>query len=42
MYALVKMQYRLKKITATQVWAYVDDSKITEEQATSICGPRPV
>lgn len=42
MYALLKMQYRLKKVTAAQVWAYADEGKITEEQAATICGPRPV
>lgn len=42
MFALIKMKYRLKKIAAAQVWAYADEGQITEEQAASICGPRPV
>ena len=42
MYALIKLKYRMKKITAAQVWAYADEGQITEEQAATICGPRPV
>ena len=41
-YNMIRMQYRLKKITAADVWAYADDGVITETQANSICGPRPV
>ncbi len=41
MYNLIKMRYRLHKITAQQVWEYVDDGVITAEQAVTICGPRP-
>lgn len=42
MFALIKMKYRMKRITADQVWAYFDNGAITREQAVSICGPRPV
>lgn len=42
MYALIKLKYRMKKITAAQVWDYADEGQITEEQAATICGPRPV
>ncbi len=41
MYAFIKMRYRLHKITAAEVWMYVDDGTITAEQAVSICGARP-
>lgn len=41
MYLLIKTKYRLKKITAKEVWDYVDQNAITEAQALSICGPRP-
>lgn len=41
MYELVKMQYRLRKITSAQVWACADTGKITPQQAVLICGPRP-
>ncbi len=41
MYNLIKMRYRLHKITAAQVWEYVDSGEITAQQATTICGPRP-
>lgn len=41
-YQLIKTQYRLHKITAARVWEYVDDGTITEAQAITICGPRPV
>ncbi len=42
MFALIKMKYRLHKITAAQVWEYADNGVITEAQALSICGPRPI
>lgn len=41
MYTLIRTQYRLKKITAADVWGYVDRGSITALQATLICGPRP-
>lgn len=41
MYALLKLQYRLHRITAAAVWQHVDAGDITAEQATLICGPRP-
>lgn len=42
MYALIRLKYRMKKISAAEVWAYADSGVITEEQAATICGPRPV
>lgn len=41
LYAIIKMKYDRKKITAEQVWEYVDSGDITAEQAARICGPRP-
>ena len=41
MFSLIKTKYRLHKITAVDVWSYVDDGIITETQAILICGPRP-
>lgn len=41
MYAIIRTRYRLHKITALDVWAYVDDGTITATQAIMICGPRP-
>lgn len=41
MYALLKLQYRMRRITAADVWGHVDTGDITAEQATLICGPRP-
>lgn len=40
-YNLIRTQYRLHRITATDVWAYADGGTITEAEATLICGPRP-
>lgn len=42
MFALIKLKYRMRQLTAAQVWAFVDDHMITAAQAVSICGPRPV
>lgn len=42
MYKLIWMRYRLRKITSAEVWAHADHGDITEEEAISICGPRPV
>lgn len=33
--------YRMKKITATQIWEKVDAGAIGAEEALKICGPRP-
>ena len=41
MYQILRMKYRAKKITAEQVWEYVDNGKITADEAVRICGPRP-
>lgn len=41
MYKIVKNLYQLGKITALEVWGYVDKGKITAEQAAEICGARP-
>lgn len=41
MFNLIRMQYRLRKITAADVWTKADEGIITEAQATIICGPRP-
>ena len=41
LYNIVKTKYKQHKITAADVWAYVDAGKLTHEQAVSICGPRP-
>ena len=35
MEAFYKMMYRMRRITATQIWVKVDT------QALRICGPRP-
>lgn len=42
MYKLVSNLYKLHRITAQVVWAYADAGKITEQEAATICGPRPV
>lgn len=41
MYKIIAMKYRMHKITAGDVWAYVDEGKITVSEAVAICGPRP-
>lgn len=41
MYQFLRLQYRLKRITAADVWRHADDGDITEAQAAAICGPRP-
>ena len=33
--------YRMKKITAAQIWEKVDAGLIDEAEAVKICGPRP-
>lgn len=33
--------YRMKKITAAQIWEKVDAGILSEEEALKICGPRP-
>lgn len=40
-YNVIRTLYRLHRITANDVWSYVDDGVITAEQAVRICGPRP-
>lgn len=40
-YSLVRTMYRTGRITAAQVWEYVDKNVITEDEAIRICGPRP-
>jgi hypothetical protein len=41
MYNYIKLRYKMKKITAAEVWAYVDSGVLTEEEAEKICGARP-
>lgn len=36
-----KLLYRMKKITAEQIWERVDSGAISAEEAVKICGPRP-
>lgn len=33
--------YRMKKITAAQIWEKVGAGVISAEEALKICGPRP-
>lgn len=33
--------YRMKRITAAQIWEKVDAGVIGAEEALKICGPRP-
>ena len=33
--------YRMRKITAAQLWEKVDAGLLTAEDALKICGPRP-
>ena len=42
LFSIIRTRYRLHKITAVEVWAYVDNGDITESEAIQICGPRPV
>ncbi len=41
MEAFYKMMYRMRRITATQIWVKVDTGELTKDQALRICGPRP-
>ena len=41
MEASYKMMYRMRRITANQIWDKVDDGELTKDQALRICGPRP-
>lgn len=34
----LKLQYKMKKITAEEIWAMVEVEKLTAAQAESICG----
>ncbi len=38
--ALVRNMYRLRRITAEKVWAYVDSGEISAAEAVLICGPK--
>lgn len=40
-YAFIRNMYRMKRITAAQVWIYADNGEITTDEAVKICGPRP-
>lgn len=40
-YAFIKNMYRMRRITARDVWTYADAGDITEKEAIAICGPRP-
>lgn len=40
-YFFVRNMYRMKRITAAQVWACADSREITDDEAVKICGPRP-
>lgn len=42
MVSLIRTLYRLHRITASEVWSKADSHAITEQDALSICGPRPV
>lgn len=33
--------YRMKRITAAQIWEKVNTGAISAEEALKICGPRP-
>lgn len=37
----VRMRYLEGRMTAAEVWALVDEGKLTRADAASICGPRP-
>lgn len=37
----IRTQYHMHKLTAAQVWEAVEAGRITEEQAVTICGPKP-
>ena len=40
-YNIIRNAYRMKKITAEDVWGYVDRGELTAAEAIKICGPRP-
>lgn len=41
-YNFIRCMYRMRRITAAQVWAYVGtENGITSDEAVKICGPRP-
>lgn len=40
-YNIIRTLYRLRKITAADVWSYVDGGELTASEAIKICGPRP-
>lgn len=41
MYRFYLTAYRLRKITAAEVWQTADDGRITAPEALKICGVRP-
>lgn len=41
LFPIIRTRYRLHKITAVEVWAYVDSGELTASEAVQICGPRP-
>lgn len=41
LYMIIKTRYKLHKITALDVWQYADEGVITDNEAVTICGPRP-
>lgn len=41
LFPIIRTRYRLHKITAVEVWSYVDSGELTAAEAVQICGPRP-
>lgn len=41
MYAIIRVKYMMRKITAARVWQYADEGIISDSEAASICGARP-
>lgn len=41
MEAFYKLMYRMRRITASQIWDKVDSGELIKDQAVRICGPRP-
>ena len=39
-YAFIRNMYRMKRMTAAQVWEAADNGDITSAEAIKICGPR--
>lgn len=40
-YNFYRNMYRMKRITAADVWEAADNGEITTDEAVTICGPRP-